>query len=198
MDYTFIMRRLILTIMVVLLMSPVANAEMFFIQQVIDGNTLRLLNGDTVRLIGVHIPEINTNMSMQEKAQVIKNRQKAAEYVRSLISGTKVDLQFDSKERDNEGNLLAYAWFLYPEENVKQALEFEDDYKWDEIVEDWGEHQYVTFLNAAVIKAGYAIPKEDHGNIEHSALFNSVYEQKIIPTLQAKGSPELDLSKVTP
>lgn len=192
------MRRLTLTIMVVLLMSPAAHAEMFFIQQVIDGNTLRLLNGETVRLIGVSIPEITPDMSMQEKARVINNQQKAAEYVRSLISGTKVDLQFDQQQRDAEGHLLAYAWFLYPEENVKKALEFENDYKWEEIVEDWGEHQYVTFLNAAVIKAGYAVPKEDHGNITHSALFNSIYQQKIVPTMQAKGQVDLDLSKVTP
>lgn len=184
--------------MVVFLMSPAAHAEMFFIQEVIDGNTLRLLTGETVRLIGVHIPEITPEMSMQEKPRVINNQQRAAAYVRSLVSGTKVDLQFDGVTRDADDNLLAYAWFLYPEENVKQALEFEDDYKWDEIVEDWGEHQYVTFLNAAVIKAGLAVPKEEHDNIEHSALFNSIYQQKRVPTMQAKGTPALDLSKATP
>ncbi|MBP9854342.1 MAG: thermonuclease family protein [Candidatus Omnitrophica bacterium] len=187
-----------MTMLFTMLISSAANADMYFVQQVINGNTLRLITGETVRLIGVDIPEITADMSMTEKARVLKNQQKATEYVRGLVSGTKVDLKFDRSDRDENDNILAYVWFLYPEENVKKALEFEDDYKWAEIVEDWGEHQYVAFLNAALIKAGLAVPKDDQTNTEHSALFNSIYQQKIIPTMQAMGTSELDLTKVIP
>ena len=113
-----------------------------------------------------------------------------------MISGAKADLQFDNQLRDEEGNLLAYAWFLYPKENVREALEFEDEFMVSQIIEDWGEHQYVTFLNAALIKAGHGMPTSDGVNKEHAALFNSIYQNKMIPTFQVQATAEVDLSRV--
>lgn len=172
---------------------------MFFIQEVVNGNTLRLLSGETVRLIGVEIPEIRPDMSLTERKRVTNNRLEAAAYVRSLVSGAKADLQLDVRERDEEGNILAYAWFLYPEKNVTQALEFKDDYRVDEIVEDWGEHKYVTFLNAAIIKAGYGVYSQEHQeNQEHKELLTSIYQQNTVPTMQAMKESPIDITLATP
>lgn len=192
------MKRLLLTLIVVLFICPAANAEMYFIQEVVNGNTLRLLSGETVRLIGVDIPEMRPDMSLQERQRVTNNRLEAAAYVRSLVSGAKADLQFDVKERDEEGNILAYAWFLYPEANVKEALEFKDDYRVDDIVEDWGDHKYVAFLNAAVIKSGYGVySNSDSENAEHSELLASVYQQRSVPTMQVKKEEAIDLTRAS-
>lgn len=196
MDYTLTMRRLGLILITLFTLQTTAHADMYFIPEVINGNTLRLLNGETVRLIGVEIPQIAPEMSQQEKAEVIKKQQAAAEYTRSMVSGAKADLQFDNRLRDEEGNLLAYCWFLYPRENVRDALEFKDEFMVPQIIEDWGEHQYVTFLNAAIIKAGYATPTIDNVNMEHAALFNSIFHNEIIPTFQVQAEAEVDLSKV--
>ena len=113
-----------------------------------------------------------------------------------MVSGAKADLQFDNRLRDEEGNLLAYCWFLYPKENVREALEFEDEFMVSQIIEDWGEHQYVTFLNAALIKSGHATPVNDDENVEHAALLNSIHQNNIIPTFQVQAPSEVDLSKV--
>lgn len=182
--------------MVLFMLQATAQAEMYFIPEVINGNTLRLLDGETVRLIGVEIPQISPEMTQQEKAEIFKIQQAAAEYTRGMISGAKADLQFDNRLRDEEGNLLAYAWFLYPGENVREALEFKDDYLVNQIIEDWGEHQYVTFLNAALIKSGYATPRNDDVNVEHAALFNSIYQSEMIATFQVQAAAEIDLSQV--
>ncbi|MCA9394153.1 MAG: hypothetical protein KC900_08115 [Candidatus Omnitrophica bacterium] len=190
------MRRLGLTLIMLLTLHTTAHAEMYFIPEVIDGNTLRLLNGEKVRLIGVEIPQIAPGMTQQEKAEVIKQQQAATDYTRSMISGAKADLQFDSRLRDEEGNLLAYCWFLYPREDVREALEFKDEFMIEQIIEDWGEHQYVTFLNAAIIKAGHATPLNDEINVEHAALFNSIYHNEIIPTFQVQATAQVDLSKI--
>ena len=56
-----------------LMLQTTAHAEMYFIPEVINGNTLRLLSGETVRLIGVSIPQITPEMSQQEKAEILKN-----------------------------------------------------------------------------------------------------------------------------
>ena len=62
------------------MLQTAAHADMYFIPEVINGNTLRLLSGETVRLIGVEIPQIAPGMSQQEKAEILKKQQAATEY----------------------------------------------------------------------------------------------------------------------
>jgi hypothetical protein len=164
-------------ILIFLLMPCLAQAEMYFIEKVVDARTLVLLTGEHVHLMGVNIPENRPDGSV-----ATNNKEKASEYVRSLVSGSKVDLQF-AEGVDEEGYRQAYAWFLYPEENVMEALEFKDDYRMNEIVEDWGEHRYVAFLNAVIIKAGYGTPKEHLDNSEYASLMVSLYKPGNIQAL---------------
>ena len=47
----------LLTILSILLLTTSAYAETYTVERVIDAGTLKLTNGETVRLIGVQIPK---------------------------------------------------------------------------------------------------------------------------------------------
>ena len=71
------------------------------VQRVIDGDTIELENGETVRYIGIDTPET-------------KHPEKGIEYYgqeaylanKNLVEGKTVRLEFDVKERDKYGRLL--------------------------------------------------------------------------------------------
>ena len=77
------------------------------VERVVDGDTLRLTNGETVRLIGVDAPE-----SVKPDSQVEPYGPEAAEYLAALVrqAGNQVRLEFDGPRRDKYGRLLAYVW----------------------------------------------------------------------------------------
>jgi len=66
---------------------------------VLDGDTLRLANGDRVRLLGVDTPETGQPMA-----------QEATDFARAHVAGQPVRLVPDSGERDRYGRLLADVW----------------------------------------------------------------------------------------
>lgn len=77
------------------------------VERVVDGDTLRLTNGETVRLIGVDAPE-----SVKPDSPVEPYGPEAAEYLAALVrqAGNQVRLEFDGPRRDKYGRLLAYVW----------------------------------------------------------------------------------------
>ncbi len=66
---------------------------------VLDGDTLRLPNGDKVRLLGVDTPETGQALAHE-----------ATEFARAYIEGQTIRLVPDSGERDRYGRLLADVW----------------------------------------------------------------------------------------
>ena len=169
-----------------------ANAEVTFVQKVTQGDIFQTLEGEEVRLIGVDIPELKPDVNISEHARVSQNKQNALDYVRSLISGSNVEIRVDAKERDDQGRILAYVWFLYPEDNYMEALEFPDDHEVHRIVDprDYGN---IVFLNAALIKAGYAKPEKDEFNNSFASLFNSIYYERNIQAVQGQPEPDIDI-----
>src|SRR3989344_1620016 len=68
------------------------------VKRVIDGDTLELINGQIVRLVGVNAP--NNNEEYEEQA---------TEYTKNLVEGKKVNLEYDAYKSDRFGRILAYV-----------------------------------------------------------------------------------------
>lgn len=79
------------------------SAEVFpekaVVTEVIDGDTIDIDNGQTVRLVGIDAP--NRGEERWEEAK---------EYLEDLIEGETVSLEYDAYQIDKFGRLLAYVW----------------------------------------------------------------------------------------
>ncbi|MGC3966780.1 MAG: thermonuclease family protein [Pirellulales bacterium] len=77
----------------------------FRVARVVDGDTLQLLSGDYVRLLGVDTPEtVAPNQPVEPWGP------EAAEFSRTFIGSEPVRLSYDKERQDRYGRHLAYAW----------------------------------------------------------------------------------------
>ena len=162
------MKNLLLTIALLFLVCPSAMAEGRFVRQVVDGQTLKLLEGGHVRLIGINI--------LPEKLA------EASEFVRSLVSGSVVALEYDVEKTDAEGNLLAYVWFRFEPRVKDDAMIFPKDFDVHYVVDDEGDGEFYVLLNTTIVKAGYATPLETLPNGRYAQLIKKLYEERPIET----------------
>ncbi len=78
----------------------------FRLIRVLDGDTIALDNGETVRLIGVDAPEIH-----HPEIPVQRFGQEAAEFLRRFGEGLECTLEYEPTDiRDQYGRLLAYVF----------------------------------------------------------------------------------------
>lgn len=63
------------------------------------GDTIEIENGQSVRMVGIDTPNRGE-----------KGYEEAAEYLRDLVEGEKVRLEYDIYQEDKFGRLLAYVW----------------------------------------------------------------------------------------
>jgi len=142
---------------------------------------------EQVRLIGIDAPEISVNMKAQSDAKrmgqdleiVIMMGREAMEFVKSLYIGSNsIKLVFDVQERDKYGRLLAYAYqgtcFAAKKGYASCKMLPNKDYHYV-ILED--EIKQQIFINATIIKAGYASPMTIPPNVKHADLFQELYEE---------------------
>jgi micrococcal nuclease len=81
--------------------------------EIIDGDTFRLVTGDTVRLIGIDAPELS-----QPGGEL------AREYLAHLIVGKPITLERGSEDRDNYNRLLRFVYtdnLCINEEMIRQG-----------------------------------------------------------------------------
>lgn len=96
---------LLVTFLLMVIGCNTAQAEMFKVVHVDDGDTVILSNQKHIRYIGINSPEI-------------KHGEKPAEYYggeardfnKKMVFGKKVRLKFDSQKKDKYGRLLAYVY----------------------------------------------------------------------------------------
>ncbi|MBU2052345.1 thermonuclease family protein [Patescibacteria group bacterium] len=69
------------------------------VDSVIDGDTLTLVNGQSVRLIGINAPERGK-----------ENFDQAKDKLNKLATGEKVYLEYDRTQDDQFGRIMAWAW----------------------------------------------------------------------------------------
>jgi len=80
------------------------------VSRVIDGDTLELVGGERVRLIGVDAPELNH-----------PGGREASAFVRELVEGRMVWLEPDGANRDRFGRLRRYVWLRNPSNTYDTA-----------------------------------------------------------------------------
>lgn len=79
--------------------------DLFFVEEVIDGDTIVLEGGETVRYIGIDTPETSHPTKPiecfgEESKKINKN----------LVEGKMIRLEKDVSETDRYGRLLRYVW----------------------------------------------------------------------------------------
>ena len=94
------------------------QARWHTIVQVLDGDTVRLDNGKTVRLLGVDTPESSENRKLREdvyktgntvrESDLIELGKLATVFAKSLAEGRRCWLEHEKQPTDNYGRLLAY------------------------------------------------------------------------------------------
>ncbi|MBI4389118.1 MAG: thermonuclease family protein [Nitrospinae bacterium] len=106
--------------------APSARRESgrFFVKRAIDGDTLRLRDGEKVRLLGVDTPE-----TKHPTKPVQYFGKEAFEFTRRAAEGRFVSMDYDVTPRDRYGRLLAYVYrlpddFFLNAEIVKQGYGF--------------------------------------------------------------------------
>lgn len=128
----------------------------YYVERVVDGDTLKLSNKERVRLIGIDTPEVHYSDKLvrdsKRSGQDIKTIQalgeKASDFTKALCSNKRVRLEFDVQKKDRYGRLLAYVYL--------------DD---------------GTFVNARIIEEGYAQVMTIPPNVRHSEDFRKLEKQ---------------------
>jgi len=163
-----------------LLCSNYGFAQTYTVEKVISGDTLRLNNGETVKLIGIEIPE---GME-QEATEFVKN---ISFFIKDddphySLEETEVRLKYDVKKRDEYGRLLAYV-FVSLGYSLKDRISLGvPEYIY---LMDNKEDEYTVFVNASIIKAGYgkavpeggAQPISSEPNVKYAKLFKKLYKK---------------------
>jgi micrococcal nuclease len=124
--------------------------KLYTVQRVIDGDTFKLSNGERVRLIGVDTPETKLNDKLKRDARrtnqdaqtIIAMGRQSKDFSKKLLEGKRVRLEFDAQRRDRYGRMLAYVY-------LKDG----------------------TFVNAELLKQGYAQLMTVPPNVKHKDLF---------------------------
>lgn len=81
------------------------NPGFAIVERVVDGDTVRLATGETVRYIGIDTPE-----TVKPNTEVECFGKEASEKNRALVSGEKVRMQKDVSDMDRYGRLLRYVF----------------------------------------------------------------------------------------
>lgn len=126
------------------------------VKRAVDGDTLELENGDRVRLIGIDTPEVHESDKLYRDAQrsgedskIIKALGKRShEFTRQLVEGKRVSLEFDVERYDRYKRILAYVY-------LKDG----------------------TFVNAEIVKQGYASLLTYPPNVKYESLFLELYRE---------------------
>jgi len=166
------------------------SVSTYTVERVIDGDTIVVTTpegkSEKVHLIGIDTPESKPNDKAKRDAErtgqdletINKMGYKATKYVEKIFilnmygwNSASVKLEFDVQERDKYGRLLAYIYF--PAMSlVLDNIKGKDGYH---LVEFDGI-RYI-FLNATIIKSGYAQPMTIPPNVKYAQLFATLYRQ---------------------
>ena len=126
------------------------------VARVVDGDTLKLENGERVRLIGIDTPELHESQKLyrdsqrsgQDAGTIQALGKRAYAFTKSLVEDKFVALEFDVERHDKYGRLLAYVY-------LKDG----------------------TFVNAEIVKQGYANLMTIPPNVKYADLFKQLYKE---------------------
>ncbi|MGE5674163.1 MAG: thermonuclease family protein [Mycobacterium leprae] len=100
---------------------PPADARRVVVSRVVDGDTVHLADGTTVRLIGMNTPE-----SVDPRRPVQAYGKEASAYTKQLLEGKEILLEPGRTPKDQYGRLLGWLWL--PDGRFVNALLVRDGY----------------------------------------------------------------------
>jgi micrococcal nuclease len=101
MKYIFLFIALVLSF----LLPDIADSKDYVVRKIIDGDTIQLDTGETVKYLGIEAPKLNTKEGGPEFYA-----RDATRYNKRLVFMKKVRLEFDRDKKDPQGRLLAYVF----------------------------------------------------------------------------------------
>ncbi|MFA6216834.1 MAG: thermonuclease family protein [Candidatus Omnitrophota bacterium] len=133
--------------------APIGKQDKYcdiLVNRVVDGDTLVLEGGQRVRLIGIDTPEMHESNKLYRDSQrtsqsveTIKELGKRSyQFTRGLLEGKRVKVEFDVEKKDKYGRLLGYVYLADG-----------------------------TFVNAEIVKQGYASIMTYPPNVKYADLF---------------------------
>lgn len=81
-----------------------------YVSRVIDGDTVELSTGETVRYIGIDTPELREKSGSGWVYSPRPYAEEARDFNRTLVEGKPVRLEFDVQKKDKYNRLLAYVY----------------------------------------------------------------------------------------
>ncbi|MBL8013589.1 MAG: thermonuclease family protein [Candidatus Omnitrophica bacterium] len=156
--------------------QQVESHENYVIERVIDGDTFLLSNGEKVRLTGIDTPESRENTKAHKDSErsgkdiqeLTKQGKEATRFVRELVEGKEVRLEYDVQKRDKYGRLLVYAYDISTlRNNPKLSLS-------KGIVVNANKE---IFINGSIVGSGYAMPLTYPPNVKYADLFKTLYAE---------------------
>jgi micrococcal nuclease len=126
------------------------------VTRAVDGDTLKLENGERVRLIGIDTPEMHESSKLYKDSQrtnqdirtIQEMGRKAYLFTKNLVEGERVRLEFDVEKHDRYDRLLAYVF-------LKDG----------------------TFVNAEIVRQGYASLMTYPPNVKYADEFRKLYQE---------------------
>ncbi len=154
------MKPLVLTAIIlslILTSCAQANYADILVTKVFDGDTLRIAGGEKVRLLGIDAPEMYESDKLYRDARrtgedirtIMALGRKSYQFTRQLAEGKKVRLEFDVQQRDKYGRLLAHVFISDTQ----------------------------LFLNAEILKQGYAEVMIIPPNVKYADYFQGLYQE---------------------
>jgi len=96
---------LLIFLMIIVFYGLSQRSGEYVVEEVIDGDTIKLKSGERVSYIGIDTPELSGENGRPEFYAW-----EAKEANRKLVEGKRVRLEFDVERRDRYGRLLAYVY----------------------------------------------------------------------------------------
>jgi micrococcal nuclease len=132
-----------------------ASYENIVVERAVDGDTLKLANGQRVRMIGIDTPEVHESAKLYRDSQrsgmdaktIQQMGKKSMAFTKDLVEGKSVRLEFDVERQDKYGRLLAYVYLADG-----------------------------TMVNAQIIQQGYASLMTIPPNVKHADEFLQLYQ----------------------
>ena len=127
------------------------------VTRVFDGDTIQLADGEKVRLLGIDTPEMYESDKLFRDAQrtgedietIVARGRESYKFTKELVEGKGVKLEFDLEKRDKYGRLLAHVFIPMDE----------------------------VFLNAEILKQGYAEVMVIPPNLKYADYFQGLYQE---------------------
>ena len=127
------------------------------VTRVFDGDTIQLADGEKVRLLGIDTPEMYESDKLFRDAQrtgedietIMARGRESYKFTKKLVEGKRVRLEFDVEKRDKYERLLAHVFIADTQ----------------------------LFLNAEILKQGYAEVMVIPPNLKYADYFQELYQE---------------------